>query len=231
MSCGTPLRWYELFPLLSYLGLRGRCRTCGCKIPARYFLVELGTGALFALSLLLSSDLLVILIYWFIFAVLIVIFVYDLAHFIIPDGLSLALTFAVFLLQLHGLYQNGWQSEPFLLDAFAAVCGGVFFLFLWVLSKGQWLGFGDVKLALPLGWLVGWQYVFSFIVLSFWIGAVVSLAIIGFQVWQKRGKAALQNQQAGLTMKSAVPFAPFLVGSAVVVLFTHFNVLDLFSFI
>lgn len=231
LSCGTKLRWYELFPLFSYLALRGRCRSCGCKIPSRYFLVELCTGTLFSLSVLLSQELLVILLYWFVFAVLVVIFVYDVAHFIIPDVLTVALTIAAFFLQIQALSTTGWQSEPFLLDTFAAVAGGVFFLFLWVLSKGQWLGFGDVKLALPLGWLVGWELVFSFIVLSFWIGAAVSLGIIGLQMWQRRGKAALQKQQAGLTMKSAVPFAPFLVGSAVVVLFTRFNVLDLFSFI
>jgi leader peptidase (prepilin peptidase)/N-methyltransferase len=231
LSCGTSLRWFELFPLVSFLALRARCRSCGCRIPARYFLVELGTALLFAAALTLTNDILLLLLFWLAFAILVVVFVYDLDHFIIPDGLTLALTITTLAILGYDLARSGWLAEPFLWDTFAAVGGGMFFLLLWVLSKGQWLGFGDVKLALPLGWLVGWEYVFSFIVLSFWIGAAVSLLLIGVQQWRKRGKDRLPNHQAGLTMKSAVPFAPFLVSSALVVLFTRFNVLDLFSFI
>ena len=111
----------------------------------------------------------------------------------------------------------------------SALGGVAFFLFLWIVSKGQWLGFGDVKLAFPLGLLVGPAYVFSFVVLSFWIGAGVSLLLLGAARFS-RGKAGLHVPGKALTMKSAVPFAPFLVASTVVILFTHFNVLALFSF-
>ncbi len=229
LSCGTGLKWYELWPLLSYLGLRGRCRTCGCQIPVRYFLVELATAILFALCLTISLDIFVILLLWFICSVLVVITVYDLYHFIIPDALTVALTVAAGLLIGYECIVSPGQVSTVLPRVLAALAGSGFFLFLWVISKGKWLGFGDVKLAFPLGLLVGPWLVFSFVVLSFWIGAFISLTIIG---WAKlsRGKAHLQLPGQALTMKSAVPFAPFLVASCLVILFTNFNVLELFSF-
>lgn len=228
LSCGTGLRWYELFPLVSYLALRGRCRTCGCKIPSRYFLVELVTGVLFALTLVLSLDILTVLLLWFICSLLVVITVYDLYHFIIPDRLTLFLTSAVVALMGYELWTEvlTWQYMQW--GVATALGGSLFFFILWFISKGKWLGFGDVKLAFPLGLLVGPAYVFSFVVLSFWIGAVISLAIL----WLgrlSRGKASLQLPGKALTMKSAVPFAPFLVASCLTVLFTNFNVLALFN--
>lgn len=229
LSCGTRLRWFDLFPLFSYLFIRGRCRVCGCKIPSRYFLVELLTGLLFSFSLLLSFDIGIVALWWFIFSILVVITVYDLYHFIIPDQLTVTLTLVIFALVGYEQFLSFNGIEDFLYRILVALLGSSFFLFLWVISKGEWLGFGDVKLAFPLGFLVSAEYVFSFVVYSFWIGAVISLLIIG---WLKlnRGKTHLHLTDRTLTMKSAVPFAPFLVASCLVILFTHLNVLELFSF-
>lgn len=228
MSCGTPLKWYELFPLVSFLVLRARCRTCGCAIPSRYFIVELATGLLFAAAISLSSDLVMIGLWWIIFSVLVVITVYDFYHFIIPDSLTATLTFlaAAVLGYQYYLFPLGLDL---VVELLAALGGSAFFLFLWLISKGRWLGFGDVKLVFPLGLLVGSNLVFSFIVYSFWIGAIVSLLIIGVGKL-RRGKAHLHLMSSGLTMKSAVPFAPFLIVSSLVTLLTNFNVLELFSF-
>ncbi len=81
LSCAALLRWYDLFPLLSYVCLCGRCRACGCKIPMRYFWVELLTGCLFVGSLWIASGWIELLIWFFIFSLLVVIAVYDLYHF------------------------------------------------------------------------------------------------------------------------------------------------------
>ncbi|MEY3784196.1 MAG: hypothetical protein RLZZ230_518 [Candidatus Parcubacteria bacterium] len=230
LSCGTGLRWYDLFPLVSYLALRARCRTCGCHIPARYFLVELATGILFAATPWLTTDFLEVLLYWWMFSVLVAIFVYDLYHFIIPDKLTAILTgLAVVQIGYEYLFYTH-SVEQVIAHVTTALGGSAFFLVLWLYSRGRWLGFGDVKLAFPLGLLVGPAYVFSFVVLSFWIGAGVSLLILGY-VRISRGKAHLHLPANSLTMKSAVPFAPFLIASCLVILFTYFNVLELFSFI
>jgi len=163
-----------------------------------------------------------------ILALLIVITVYDLAHFIIPDELTLILTAAVGALLAEGVLL-GQSDLPTAMQTAAALLGSAFFFVLWFVSKGTWLGFGDVKLAIPLGLLVGGPFVFSFVVCAFWVGAAVSLLIIGYQRY-KRGKVTYPGSGRALTMKSAVPFAPFLVASSVLVYFTQFNVLHLFSF-
>ncbi|MCA9354054.1 MAG: prepilin peptidase [Candidatus Kaiserbacteria bacterium] len=230
LSCGTDLKWYELVPLLSYLGLRGRCRTCGCRIPSRYFLVELATGLLFTWTLLIAYSVSTLFLYWFVMSVLVVITVYDLYHFIIPDKLTVVLTAAAVALLVSDGLRGGFSFEVFGIAVGAALLGSGFYLLLWLISKGQWLGFGDVKLAIPLGLLVGAKSVFSFVVLSFWVGAVISLLIIGYQ-YLSRGKASLPLPAKALTMKSAIPFAPFLVASCLIILFTHFNVLSLFYFL
>jgi leader peptidase (prepilin peptidase)/N-methyltransferase len=229
LSCGTRLRWFELFPLLSYLLIQGRCRHCHARVPVRYFLVELLTGLLFLLTLTVTLRIIEILLLWVVLAVLVVILTYDYYHFIIPDALTLTLTVLVVPLVAYPLLlgQPAWQ--PLLGDALAAVAGSAFFLFLWLISKGAWLGFGDVKLAFPLGVLVGAGQVFSFVVLSFWIGAGVSLVILGMQRW-RRGKSHLRLLTPAITMKTAVPFAPFLIAGALVTFFTDFNVLSLFYF-
>jgi leader peptidase (prepilin peptidase)/N-methyltransferase len=230
LSCGRSLAWYDLFPLLSYLGLRGRCRKCGCKIPVRYFVVELATGVLFAATLLLTLELFTMLIFWFVFSLMVVITVYDYYHFIIPDSLTFALLGGAVGLLASDWYFAGVAVSDIVLTAGASLLGSAFFLFLWVVSKGAWLGFGDVKLAIPLGLLVGSAQVFSFVVLSFWIGAGISVSILALAWLLERGKRHLQLPALGLTMKSAVPFAPFMIASSLVIIFTHFNALALFSF-
>ena len=229
LSCGRDLKWYELIPLFSYLGLCGRCRTCGSRIPARYFWVELSTGVLFVLSVWLTTDIFKILLLWLIVSVLVVITVYDLYHFIIPDKPIIVLAVLAFVYLAYNHYLYPYKNNLFIYEVATALAGAAFFFVLWFMSKGKWLGFGDVKLAFPLGLLVGPVYVFSFVVLSFWIGSVISLFLL---YWPKLrwGKYPLRLTSTTLTMKSAVPFAPFLVASCLVVLFFRLNVLDLFHF-
>ncbi len=229
LSCGVRLTWYELFPMVSYVVLRGSCRTCGCKIPSRYFWVELLTGFLFMLSVGVVGSLVELLLLWTVVSVLIVITVYDLYHFIIPDKLTIVLTILTGLSLLLAVFKGTHTPTEASIAVLAALGGAGFFLFLWLISKGKWLGFGDVKLAVPLGILVGASSVFSFIVLSFWIGAIVSLMYLAYQRWE-RGKTGLRLLSRELTMKSAVPFAPFLVASALLVFFAHINVLSFFHF-
>lgn len=228
LSCGTSLRWYELFPVLSYLALRGRCRSCGSYIPVRYALVEGLAGILFILGWLQATSFLELVWWWALVSVLLLIVVYDLYHYIIPDAFTIAVAV---LAGLQLIYQYWWVDTPMIelgYTALAATLGAGFFYGLWWYSGGQWLGFGDVKLILPLGLIVGPVGVFSMIVASFWIGAIVSLAIIGLQAWLRRGQPVLRSGSKGLTMKSAVPFAPFLVAGALLVLFTSFNALTFF---
>jgi prepilin signal peptidase PulO-like enzyme (type II secretory pathway) len=229
MSCQTDLTWYELFPLVSYLTLRGRCRTCSARIPSRYFWVELATGLLFVLVALLLSPW-----YWLfgvmIVSVLVVVAVYDFYHMVIPNFFVWLLIFVSVLVTV----LDYWLLPDVMRVVWQLLAGMLsygFFAALWYVSKGRWIGYGDAKLALPLGYLVGLQGAFSMIVLSFWIGTVISLALILVgKLRQKRGQSSLRFLAAPLTIKSEVPFAPFLIIAFLLVYLCGVDVLSLISY-
>ncbi|HMO77926.1 MAG TPA: prepilin peptidase [Candidatus Paceibacterota bacterium] len=229
LSCGTPLRFFELFPLLSYLFLWGRCRTCRSYIPSRYFWVELLTGSLFVAAALTFTDSVLFFLTLASVSVLVVIAVYDLYHMIIPDELTLALLVLVLGGQFYALIL-GMTFTNFMWNVGAALLASLFFLLLWRFSEGKWIGFGDVKLVIPLALGVGYASVFSLVVLAFWIGAALGLIILAVQKLKSRGQPHLRFLPARLTMKSAVPFAPFLILSYLAIIFFGIDVISLLSY-
>lgn len=215
LSCGRTLRALMLIPLFSYLWQRGKCAYCGARISPQYPLVEFATGVLFVgvlevhISSLLLFDLhsfallLLDLIVW---SILVVITVYDLKHKIIPD--RLAILFALFagiglLLKLRfGIlpehYIPIFDTVPWWIDLAAGPLLAFPFAALWFFSGGRAMGFGDAKLAWGIGWFLGFSKGFSAIILSFWIAFIPSLVL-------------LLLPQKSFTMKSEIPFAPYLV--------------------
>lgn len=230
MSCQTKLRWFELFPLFSYLFLRGKCRTCGSYIPPRYFIVELLTGLALLAVLLRGGDVALMFLTGVLFALLIVISVYDLYHFVIPN--ELVILVSVVTLSMFGVELFYGAPLKLLLPALLSSLGAfLFFGGLWKVSGGRWIGFGDAKLAVPLGFLAGFPTVFSLIVLSFWIGAIVSIFMLGTQALLKRGQIPLRFFGAPLKMSSEVPFAPFLIAGFILSYFYGVDVLELVAYV
>jgi len=225
MSCARPLRWFELLPVVSYLALRGRCRICGSYIPFRYVLVELLTAGLFGLGFMFMSFGWLLLVWFLLIALLVVILMYDLDHLIIPNELVVAVSGVAILLVC---MEASWRvSFAFFDNVYAAIGAFIFYGGLWFISGGRWIGFGDAKLAMPLAFILGPLGVFSFVVLSFWIGAGVSVSFLGIQKWLQRGKHRLSKYGFSLTMKSEVPFAPFMIAAFILVAWLHFDVLSL----
>ncbi len=228
LSCARPLAWYELLPVFSYLALRGRCRTCGSYIPFRYVLVEVLTASLFLLAYILVPLSYMMLLWWSLLAVLVVIVVYDLYHLIIPNELVVSVAVLTLLMFMAAL---SWQWLPVLFIGHAAAAIGAFAFYggLWLVSKGRWIGLGDAKLAAPLAFLLGPWETFSFVVLSFWIGAGLSIVILLLQRLLKRGQYRLSKYGLTITMKSEVPFAPFLILAFLAVALLKLNVLTFFG--
>lgn len=208
-SCGHELCASELIPVLSYLLLRGRCSECKSKISIQYPLVELASGFLFLLSafeafhgILDLAALATFAFYALCWSFLLIIFAYDLRHKIIPDGIVFAFA-GVSLVALFVQKGPALLSFPGYLDLFA---GPLFFLpfySLWKISHGTWIGLGDGKLALGIGWFLGFVSGASAIISAFWIGAIVSLFAMAYEKYFGSSKS--------LTMKSEIPFAPFLI--------------------
>ena len=206
MTCQKQLSWYELFPVFSFIFLGGRCKGCKTKISWQYPLVELLTGVVFACLFLKFQDVLyfhsnffaaTISYYAGMFSLLIVMAVYDIKHKIISDKLA----FIFGLLAFIGLFffsSSGFSVHvPSLWQFLSGIVIALPFALIWLFSKGVWMGLGDAKLAIGLGWLLGISRALSGIVLAFWSGAVIGLLLIAFS--KKH------------SIKSEIPFAPFLV--------------------
>lgn len=211
MSCGEGLKWFELFPIFSYLFLRARCRYCSSYIPSRYLTVEVLTGVVFlGIFMLFGVHIPSLVFYATLAALLVVIILYDIRHTIIPDELTFL------LLVLAGIYVLFFRGGDLsVLSIFQSVLAGLgaggFFYALWLYSKGRWIGLGDAKLAVPLGMIAGTTGVISMVVLSFWTGAVISVALLGIKWLLAAGTTALRFPLPRLTIHSEVPFAPFLI--------------------
>lgn len=211
-SCGKKLNWYELFPVLSFILQGGRCRDCKSKISWQYPIVELLTGLLFALIYWrFDLQLGALIFYWLTASLLIIITVYDFRHQIIPDRFVFA--FIVLGLIKALFLDEGWDG---LIGGLATALP---LFILWVISRGRWLGFGDVKLAIGIGLFLGWVLGLSALILSFWLGAIIGILLI---IW---GKTQLWRKGKSYTMKSEVPFAPFLILGFWLVFFLSINVL------
>ncbi len=229
MSCQNKLRWYELIPLFSFLGLRGRCRSCKTRISIQYPLVELATGLIFALLFLKLQDIfytnsLVFFItfdyYALLFSFLLVIATYDIKHKIIPDVLSFTFCVLAFI----GLFFFNNNSFPVfywhiptILEFFSGVLIALPFAFFWLISSGRWMGLGDAKLALGIGWFLGISSALSALVIAFWSGAIVGIILVIFSRNKKIGR---------LGMKSEIPFAPYLVLGAFLAFIFQLNLFN-----
>lgn len=232
-TCGKTLHWYELVPIVSYLVQQGKCRGCKSSVSRQYILVEFFTGLLFALIsarvlLPIVETYSVVTILNLIIAltavsVLMVIFVYDLRHKIIPDIFSYSFAFLA-LARLVLYYQTYIFSFPGILDLLAGPIVALPFALIWYFSKGAWMGFGDAKLALGIGWFLGLVGAVSALCLAFWVGAVVSVGLLVVQKYLPRSKKSL-------SFTSEVPFAPFLIIGLLIVYFFPLDIFHLKTFI
>jgi leader peptidase (prepilin peptidase) / N-methyltransferase len=214
MSCGETLSWYELFPIVSYLALRARCRHCSSYIPLRYLTVELLSGFTFAMLFsVFGFDLPLLFFYGVLFSFLMLILVYDIRHTIIPDEFTLAIVGCalVKVIGLPLLMEGGIDVHALIVSLMSGAGAAFFFYALWYMSKGRWLGLGDAKLAFPLGMIAGFPAALSMVVLAFWIGALISLILLGLKRVFEAGTTRLRFPLPRLTIHSEVPFAPFLI--------------------
>jgi leader peptidase (prepilin peptidase)/N-methyltransferase len=197
-GCLTQIRAYDNVPVLSWLALRGRCRTCRAPISARYPLVEAATGALCALVVLAKGPDEDALLGLALVLLLVPVTLIDLDHRIIPNRLILIgaiLAPALVLLT---------APDVLVEHLLAAVAAGGFFLVA-VLAYPRGMGMGDAKLAFVLGLFLG-RDVGPALFVALFAGTLVGAAVIA-------RKGATEGR------KTAVPFGPFLALGALVALF------------
>jgi leader peptidase (prepilin peptidase)/N-methyltransferase len=213
MSCNHTLGVLDLVPVLSYLVLRGRCRYCGSRISLQYPLVEAAAGALSVGVYLNTITMLSFALEFVVWMCILFIVVYDMRHSIIPWGASLLLLGAA----LVSLFVH---NAPSLQTLIAGPILALPLALISLVSLGRWMGWGDSVFELSLGWLLGLSAGLSGLLVGIWTGAILGVLLV---LWAQRPWIVTS---AGFTMKSELPFAPFLALGAAVAYFFH---VDLFS--
>ncbi len=197
-SCGHALKPLDLVPVFSYLFLRGKCRYCGERISAQYPLVELLSAGLYVLSFYIFGLTWMTLASWAFVSVLIVASMIDIHTFEIPDGASIAILVigaACFFLPDSLLW---WER------LLGVLCAAGPLLLVVLLSRGNAMGLGDVKLMAASGLVLGWKLSLFSLLSAVVIGAIVGVVLIASK---KKGR------------KDAIPFVPMLSAGLVTALF------------
>ncbi len=205
-TCDHTLAWYDLVPVLSFLWLRAQCRYCQSKIHPRYPIVEFVTGAVLGMYFFTQRPLFDLDSVLIVAGILILtsLFFFDLFYLILPDAITIPgiIIFALALTR---------SSEP-VSHLLAGLLMALFFAILYWISRGKQLGFGDVKLALLIGLMLGYPLGFIAVVSGIWAGALVGL---GLMITRR------------LTRKDPLPLGAFLSAAALVsIIFSH-EILDL----
>ena len=194
-SCSGVIAWYDLVPIVSFFVLRGRCRACEKKISWQYPIVEAMMGVLFVMSAIGGQFGVPFFLRWYFIASLVIIFLYDLRYGLIPITVTVPATVIAVISALI----SREQSVFFL--GISLLIGGGFFGAQFLLSRGRWVGVGDLFLGLLMGAILGYPLILVALFLAYISGAIVSLALL---VAKK------------VTTKSRVPFGPFLCAATVI---------------
>ncbi len=208
-KCKKRLHWQHLIPVLSYILLKGRCAHCSKEIGKIYIALEIVTGAVFAFIFtqnnffigdsvhgLIQNSVIEYGVFWLaiyqmiIYSILILIFVYDYLYQEIPDLFSVPLI----IVGLIGTILSGVPTLGSML--IGGLIGVGFFGGQYLISKGKWIGEGDIRLGFFMGVFLGWQLMLIAIVISYLVGSIVSLFL-------------LSNKKA--KMSSEIAFGPFLI--------------------
>jgi leader peptidase (prepilin peptidase)/N-methyltransferase len=233
--CKKTLKWHELIPFVSFAIQGGKCRNCKARISFIYPLIEVFCGLLFvAIAYFVHNFYMVSGVYFWIFTILWIAFFFalllisiiDIRIGIIPNELVWFLSLLSILIVIFSFFNFGSLNNSFL-GQYGVLFGiqnniwinhilGALFSFilfggLVAITKGRGMGFGDVKLSIPLGFAFGWPDVIFLFAFAFILGAIVGLFYITI------GKK---------NMKSSLPFGPFLALGALIIFFYGFSLLN-----
>lgn len=209
LSCKHTLAWYDLLPLASWISTGGKCRYCHTRIGVFEPLIELGVSAFFVVSYLVWQPtlsepvLLAQFVLWLIAGVMLaILFAYDYKWFLLPDKITYPLIGVSFMYAALTLVQSTDIAATVITISGSVLIFSGLYLALWLVSSGRWIGFGDVKLGLVLGLLLGqWDLALLALFLANLIGCLIVLP-------------GLLTKK--LTRTTQVPFGPMMIGGFVI---------------
>ncbi len=201
LHCGAQLRVRDLIPVISYVRSRGKCRTCHMRIHAGYVLLELATGILFVVAyrhgLALQAIAQLFLTHhaaqafgaigalarnWYAITILVALFAIDGLYQVLPDRITLP-AIAILLVSVPLGYSSALWNPSMLFTWYstAIICGAggaAFFAIPYVLSRGAWVGGGDIRMGALLGVLLGWPGTVSALILSYLVGGAIGTLVL-----------------------------------------------------
>lgn len=194
MRCGTGINWHDLIPIAGYLLLGGKCRSCRGRISARYIAVEFFVAGLFVLGAFAAHTPLEALLYLAVVSFFTVLFLYDASTYLVPDKIVVP---AIIIIGLLNMQATGSVLSLLLGSLF----GGAWFLAQFLVSRGRWVGGGDIRLGVLMGVLLGHQMVWLSLGIAYIGGSIIAIALVLARRARLNGK---------------VPFATFLLPAAFV---------------
>ena len=210
-ACDYRIPWYDNVPIISYLILRGKCRSCKARISIQYPLVELVTALLTLFLFMRFGPTFVFLVLFLFCSAMVVVTFIDLEHQIIPDVISLPGIVAGFIFSFF-IPQIGWLNS-----LIGIVVGGGS---LWLVASGyelltkkEGMGGGDIKLLAMMGAFFGWKAIPFIIFVSSLVGSVIGVTVM-----------LIRKKDA----KLAIPFGPFLALGAVLYIFFGSQLIHLY---
>lgn len=222
LYCKRQLKWYDMLPVVSWLALRGRCRTCKQPIGKMEISAELLLGLGFVVSYLVwpyefTTQGIVYLVLWLVVLTLLAVhWMYDARWFLLLDKITVALLLVAVLywaLTLAELPNDLLLGAILATASVLAVLPG-FYGILYALSRGTWIGFGDVKLLVPFAFMLpSWEYGVLLVFLANLIGCLVLLPLM---VTKRVGRM------------TRVPFGPFLILAFVITFLFGRNILEFY---
>lgn len=219
-TCKHELAWYDLFPLFSWIFLGGKCRYCKAKISSRYPIVEALNGAMYVLVYLFLSGgnaieglNLSLVGYMVVVSCLIVTAWIDFEHQIIPDSMWISIFVGGVLIVADALINHSFTKEFIISKVIGFFAVSLLFFLIGVISKGAWMGGGDVKLMAAAGFVLGWKAVIVSLFLGAFAGVLFSII----------RKIVSKKEMSGV-----IPFGPFLAIGVAVSLFVGEYIFNLY---
>lgn len=168
MSCGHTLAWYDLIPLFSFIGLRGKCRYCHTKLSIQYPVIEALNGVIYVLVVVTYGVSVESLLYCLLGSALIVLSVIDFRTFEIPVGINI-------FIALLGVARVATDYRNWYVYLIGAVAVSGVLTAIYYISKGRAIGGGDIKLMASAGLLLGWKLIIFAFVTGCILGAIIHL--------------------------------------------------------
>lgn len=169
MKCNHKLKWYDLFPLFSFLFLRGKCRYCGTKLSAQYPIIEGTNGILYVLIFLVNGFNLQSGIFCLLTSALVTLTVIDYRTMEIPFGINIVIG-VIGIINL-AIDYNNWLN--YVIGFFAV---SVLLLICYIVTSGRGIGGGDIKLMAVAGLCLGWKNILLALVIGCLIGSIIQIA-------------------------------------------------------